>query len=250
MRVLDTDPAGVIATAPVYDGGHGWFSVQVTGLDWPAVRWGLMLGDVLAGYRAALDRAAWAVVERGSTPPRALTAAQRRRVAFPLPATDEALRGMVRHCVPGASDTDLDVIRWAQRHQRHGPTLAPDDVLSFLAAHQDQDRHRPLELTLRAAVDYRPEHLIGRDCELLGVQTMTTGALRVGDVVARVYVRPTGPAPDFDTTNLTVTAVPYLDTRPLRPMLAQTTDWVTQVLQRFSAQPDDLDLDIGARFHR
>ena len=37
-------------------------------MDWPAVRWGLMLGDVLAAYRAALDRAAWAVVERGEHP--------------------------------------------------------------------------------------------------------------------------------------------------------------------------------------
>ena len=150
---------------------------------------------------------------------------------------------MIRHCLPGVSDSDLGLVREALREQRRPAHGVERDVVTFLAAHHDQDRHQFPDLHLRAAVDYRPEQLIGRDCEPLGVQTMDRTPLRIGDTIARVHVRPAGPAPALDTAGLTVQPIPHLGTVPLRPTLADADGWIAHLLQRFSGRTVDPSID-------
>ena len=137
----------------------------------------------------------------------------------------------------------MGLVRQALRPQRRPAFEVEADVVTFLSAHHDQDRHQFPDLHLRAAVDCRPQELIGRDCEPLGVQTTDRTPLRIGDTIARVHVRPTGPAPALDTAGLTVQAIPHLGTVAIRPMVAHIDEWIAQVLQRFRACPVDPGID-------
>jgi len=175
----------------------------------PEIRddWGLMVGDAIHNIRCALDHLWWqlAIDHLGRKP----TEDEARDIMFPILThlTPEKFRKhrYLKHVCSEAA-------KKAERFQRYD---AGDDqalLLTVLATLSNRDKHREIHpaffVNTNAFIPMHPMDEVFVDCEL---PNEVRGGMRhfesqivhpperpaVGDVVAGIGVKPTGPSPDI-----------------------------------------------------
>jgi hypothetical protein len=121
----DADANPVLAYRAEYHAKRHGFSIVPAVVNMMPARWGLILGDIVSNYRAAIDHLAWAIVRRGHRPPSTLTDRQQRRVCFPIYDSRTAFNNAVSVAragdtnLPGAGRSDIAKIR-AQQPYHYG----------------------------------------------------------------------------------------------------------------------------------
>ena len=204
---VDGDAQALTTTAIKYHPHRHCFILSVATLPPLPHRLGLRLGDVVHNLRGCLDHLAWALAERGRTPPSYgdLSEGQKRAIAFPI-CSDRAefVRALKatwggHSQLPGVRRDDLAPVRASQPYV-HGKRLAPFHVLTALAEFSDQDKHgaiHPLAFLPTAPPVY--EILDVADCAITRpVLEPPDLPLKVKAELARVYVRKTGPNPRLE----------------------------------------------------
>jgi hypothetical protein len=174
---------------------HG-FSVKIATIRPVPPRWGLMLGDLVNSFHAALDHLAWGLVCRGKTPPNTLTRNQRKGIYFPICSTNEIFNTSLRRYLPGVRRGDVARVREAQPYVR-GKRAVARHCLTTLQELSNTDKHRTIQ-----PVWLRPSHsdyevMEMRDCIVRRIRSMHPSELKVDTEIARVYAKKTGPDPDI-----------------------------------------------------
>jgi hypothetical protein len=153
---------------------------------------GLLLGDAVNAYRAALDHLAWDLVKLGTHP--RLTPNQATKVQYPLARSWNNLRGQRNQRLPGIVNADFALIRAYQPYRS-------DDrgrVMRSLRQLSDMDKHRYIVPAVMSHTDFRGTiRLTG--CAATGIwMSSPRRALHVGTKLVRVRIVPTDPTYDVD----------------------------------------------------
>jgi hypothetical protein len=244
-KALDAEVEGMFTTASEYHPEFHGFSIRVDSMRPHPATWGLMLGDVLHGYRSALDNAAWAAVQRGTRLAH-LNDRERFKIAFPNPweQTARAFNKSLGVKVPGAGKADIAVLRCAQPYHFSKRERARH-VLPTLADKNNVDKHKTIQPVLLVSRGYIAGDIESRDCVVRRVVASHPDTLQVGIELARVYVRRAGPNPDIRVQAHLATTV-FLDKDiSIGAFLRDTRDWVAGVLRGFSECPHDLGERLG-----
>ena len=206
-------------------------------------RWGLRVGNIVHNYRSCLDHLAWALVERGRTPPDKLTESQRRGVYFPIALTrDEfntSIRGK-RSKLPGVLRADIAIVRRHQPYKR-GKRKANWHALTILDRLSRLDKHR----TIQPVAGYPATGLIevthASDCiPTRQAKNRPINKLEVGAEFAWIYVRKTGPDPRIGV-QAHIEAAPVIDEYLwLNQWFTTTVVAVGRILQEFSELPKEM----------
>jgi hypothetical protein len=207
------------------------------------IRWGLRLGDIVHGYRSALDHVAWAVVGRGSSP--SLTEKKARRVQFPIAKRREEFNSSLRDRLPGASRADIAVIRRYQPYKRGERNLSKH-VFSILARLSNDDKHRAVQPVW--AMPESATWAVGELSDCVLTRTTTRGRrepLKVGTELVCVYVRRTGPNPEAEIYGEVAADVAIDEQTWLRNWLEETTRFINRLLCEFADPPGDLFERLG-----
>jgi hypothetical protein len=204
--------------------------------DWP-----LIFGDAIHDLRGALDHLMWQLAIRylGRTP----TKAEVRYIQFPevRPLRDFTGNRYLRFVQPA----DIDRLKPFQPYKRLGKgNLHP---LPKLISLSNTDKHRRLHLLVvipqSATLTNRPETF--RDCVSVfrlmpDGKTLATVEMiaprrniRVNDIVARIFVQPTGPNPDVDFDMRLTGYVGTGRLGPVVPLLEGMAKYVAAVLSEF-----------------
>jgi len=170
--------------------------------------WGLIIGDAVHNLRCALDHLWWqlATDHLGRKP----TDEEAREIQFPILTnlSPEKFRDhrFLRHVCP-------EVAEKAERFQRYDAGEDQLLLLTVLAELSNHDKHREIRPTFfthtNTALVLNPAAGLMTDCEIptevvdgqqLFASTMIwlDGRPAVGDVVAGLHVKPTGPNPDIE----------------------------------------------------
>lgn len=244
QSALDSDVAGMFTSRSEYHPEFHGFSIVVDHIDRLPEAWGLRLGDVLHGYRSALDNAAWAVVQRGRTPPAVLKEWQRRKVAFPCYDSPKTFRDNLPKKVPGARRADVAVLRWAQPYNI-AERFRHRHVLPFVIMKNDLDKHKTIQEVHLANADYIPGTINSFDCVVRGVRSTPPGPINVGAELARVYVCKTGPNPDIQVQAQLGTTIFLNHFLGAAPFFDQTCNWIAAILGRLSECPPGVGKRLG-----
>jgi hypothetical protein len=170
--------------------------------------WGLIIGDAVHNLRCALDHLWWqlAIDHLGRRP----TDDEAREIMFPILTflTPEQFRRhrFLKHVCPEAAEK-------AERFQRYDAEEDQALLLTVLAELSNHDKHREIRPTFfthtNTSLAVNPAAEVMIDCEIpsevvdgqeLFASTMIwlDGRPEVGDVVAGLHVKPTGPNPDIE----------------------------------------------------
>lgn len=104
-------------------------------------RFGLMIGDSIQNFRAALDHLAWSLVKRKGTPLSRLKRRQRKMIAFPLAQSKKTFPGRAADLLPGVPGDVIDeLVRPYQPYRRGNKAIA----MRALRSLSDRDKHRLL----------------------------------------------------------------------------------------------------------
>jgi hypothetical protein len=146
---------------------------------------GLMIGDAVHNYRAALDHLVWDLVKLGSHPQ--LTEKQAQRVQFPLAKSLASLQQQRRDRMPGVDDDPWRVVRLYQPYRRDDRGRAMRSLRDL----SDMDKHRFIVPAVASAKSF-----VGRTsfvgCVGTGVwQISSRRSLHVGSKLMRVWFTPT-----------------------------------------------------------
>jgi hypothetical protein len=245
---VDRDAQSLRTTAIKYKPYRHCFVVSVATLPPLPGRHSLLLGNIVHNLRACLDHLAWAVVERGRTPPSYgdLTLAQQRAIAFPI-CKDRAefiraLKATSRwpSSLPGVLRADLAPIRASQPYV-HGKRLAPFHVLTVLSGFLDQDKHRtiqPLAFLPTAPLVY--EILDVADCTITRpVMEPANLPLKINAELARVYIRKTGPNPRLEMQVHGAVEPALSATMPLLAWLEDAPHHIGRLLAVYDRVPEE-----------
>lgn len=195
------DPQGErnITLGKEYDAKRHRVNVFIESIEPLPVEWGLLIGDVAHNYRSCLDHVAWALVERGRTPPRALTEEQKGKIYFPVIPSRTWFNKSLARLLPGVRRADIAVVRRYQPyHERE--SRRPRHALAVLHSLSNDDKHRSVQPAQAApqAATYDIKNV--RDCLVTRVAEsfVVRETLQVGTQLAPIYVRKTGPQPDVE----------------------------------------------------
>ena len=153
---------------------------------------GLILGDAVNCYRAALDHLVWDLVKMGTHP--TLTDQQAKQVQFPFAqsTTDFANPTHRTRRAPGIDDTEWRIIRSYQPYRRDDRGRA----MRRLRDLSDTDKHRYIYPAFFAPVDFRG-NVRFTNCAASGIwMRRPQRPLDVGVKLARVRI--VDAAPDRD----------------------------------------------------
>jgi hypothetical protein len=138
--------------------------------DWPQLRWGLMVGDVIHNARSALDQAVWLIALR-TTPVEELWQDDVGwKIAFPVTLSESKFN---RHrALPFLADDGKEVLRGVQPYQEGDIP----EALQLLDRLWNIDKHRVIHGTTvsldLSGVKFRPGALMVED--LIGEPPQTT----------------------------------------------------------------------------
>jgi hypothetical protein len=221
-----------------YDPKRHCFVVIVVEIDELPERLGLMFGDVVQGYRNALDHLAWELVQHGRKPN--LTERQKRYVCFPLATKRQFFNDAIAGSLPGVSRADIAKIR-AYQPYKVGKRALNRHPFTTLAKLSNDDKHRTIQpvLVLPLGVHYKVSNYW--DCTITRIPVRGyLQRLEVGAEIARIYVRRTGPEPKIEMKGT-------LTVEPIIGGLVYLADWLDkvngltgQVLRRFAEPPEGL----------
>jgi hypothetical protein len=170
---------------------------QLTIPDFPQ-KWGLRLGNIVHNYRSCLDHLAWALVERGSTPPSTLTEWRQRSVIFPIHGDRKKFRDGLQRQLPGARRADIAKVRACQPYNFERKRNAATAALTILERLSRFDKHRTIQPVAAYPFGGSLEVTYARDCEVSRpTRNNPRNQLEVGAEFAYVYVRKTGPKPEM-----------------------------------------------------
>lgn len=144
-------------------------------------RWGVIVGDALTNYRAALDHIFWDAVHAHSGPP-----AKPNQIYFPILSTHEALRRATRDLAPLVSPDVWGLVLKYQPVDEDEPSLSPMATLQWL---NNVDKHRRVRVIGRTAYDVGPIEVVSDVPLEIVEQWVRSGPADDGDVVGRVKVR-------------------------------------------------------------
>lgn len=169
--------------------------------------WGLIVGDAIHNMRCALDHLWWqlAIDHLGRKP----TEDEAREIMFPIlphltPEKFRKHRYLKYVCAEAAEK--------AERFQRYDASEDQRLLLTILATLSNRDKHREIHpaffVNTTTSIPMKPFDEVFIDCELPnevrdGMRHFEGQIVHpperpaVGDVVAGISVRPTGPAPDI-----------------------------------------------------
>lgn len=228
---------GITATSRYDPKRHCLLIVARTVPDFP-VRIGLILGDVIQGYRSALDHLAWALVMRGKTPD--LSEDAQRRVYFPYAKTPRQFRTTIKTRLPGVRWADIAKVRRYQPYKavkrmrsRH-PLLALEKLSNL-------DKHRTVQPLWALPIGSRYKIAELYDCVVTRIpERGKLERLHVGAEIARIYVRRTGPKPGVEMEGR-ISVEPFIDDfMLLSDWLAKTTTASGALLREFADPPESL----------
>jgi hypothetical protein len=245
---VDPDAQALRTTAIKYQPHRHCFVVSVATLPPLPARHSLLLGNIVHNLRGCLDHLAWALAERGRTPPSfgALTPAQRGAIAFPISKNRtefvRALKATSRwpSCLPGVRRDDIAPIRASQPYV-HGKRLIPFHVLTVLSGFLDEDKHRaiqPLAFLPTAPPVY--EILDVTDCTITRpILEPANLPLKVNAELARVYIRKTGPNPHLEMEVHGAVEPALGATMPLRAWLEDAPNDIGLLLAVYADVPEE-----------
>jgi len=155
-------------------------------------RWGLLIGDCLVNFRAALDHAVWAAVQDHSGPPR-----RPESVNFPICPTSASFKTPLRDVRPLLAPRVWELIEAVQ--PLHGGEVVHTSPLEILRYLNNRDKHRTLQLLSLNFVNLFPIEVHGETPVDVVEQWQKEGPVQDGDVVARLkFRRPVGDRPAVD----------------------------------------------------
>lgn len=237
-------PEGLGNTRCHYQPKRHRFAVTIDSVleEFPA-RWGLRLGSIVYNFRCSLDHIAWALVERGKTPPATLSDRQQASVYFPICTTRHAFNAALRGRqpkLPGVRRADVACVRRYQPYY-HRPSRATDHVFAILDRLSRFDKHRTIQPVAGYPAGGKLEVTYYRDCEIrrygwADIRKM----LEVGTEIAYLYVRKTGPNPEMHV-HADLTVKPAIENRFwFNEWWNQTARNMELVLSEFAPKPDKL----------
>jgi hypothetical protein len=228
---------GLTATSRYDAKRHCLLIVGRTVPDFP-LRIGLILGDVIQGYRSALDHLAWALVKRGRTPN--LSKDAEKKVYFPYAVSPKHFRNSIRAKLPGVRRADIAKVRRYQPYQA-GKRMQSRHPFSALEKLSNHDKHRTIQplWALPIGMQFKIDQLY--DCVITRIPKHGRLArLEVDAEFARIYVRRTGPNPGADMQGR-LQVEPFIDEfMLLSDWLAKTTAFSGSLLREFAEPPEDL----------
>lgn len=205
----------------------------------PSARLGLIAGDAVHNFRAALDHLilVLAILDSGVEP-------KGGRTQFPITSSRAAFneKGLQTRLLEGVAPHHVAVI------ERHQPFHAAEDdpgalhPLSVLNDLDNDDKHRTIQPAFVAAEDFGmrvPSR--GENCESTGAMSGTTplgGPLQSGTEVLRLPLRITGPDPKMDVQCRASLKLVLRNGLPLIEALEVIAGYVAEVLQEFAAELD------------
>lgn len=216
---------------------HG-FAVIIDDIDPMPPRLGLVLGDLVNNLRSALDHLAWAIVERGQTPPDRLSDWHQRNIYFPLCETPAELTKKLPAKLPGATHADITRVRRYQPYKHRAWRYA----LPLLAEINADDKHREIQPLWAAPMAGTIEVTHQRDCVIHERNTTMSGQiLKVNTELGLIRARKVGKQPYIEV-------VPHLACEPalesgflLREWMRIALWWVQWLLYEFSEMPAEIE---------
>jgi hypothetical protein len=222
---------------------HG-FVVDVARVEPLPPAWSLMLGDVAANLRSALEHLAWGIVARGRRGKRGLplTNDEARGVSFPIYGERRQFNGEVDRKLIGADRGDVARVRRVQPYHR-GRRGKSRHALFILSALCNADKHRAIEpiRVVPSAGSYQVLEM--RDCVPTADSRIPRPrfiTLEVGAELGVVRVRKTGPNPHVELDAQLVLRLGVTDRIPLDEWLATTVRLIGLLLSYFAEAPDEL----------
>jgi hypothetical protein len=224
----------IVTTEARYEPHRHAFSIQVTSVR-PVLpgEWCLMLGDIANNYRASLDHLAWALVERGKSPPSTLKPRQQRSIAFPIARDNSLFNESLRSLLPGVRRADIAKVRRFQPYNR-GQRRRPFQCLSILAWFNNLDKHRTIQPVYGLPVNARHKRVEAHDCIVRrGGFRGRSVPLEVGAEIGTLRVKKTGPHPQLDM-EISLTAEITLENRvAVIEWMNVTRVWISALLKTF-----------------
>lgn len=198
--------------------------------NFPVVRWGLMIGDVVHNLRSALDHLAWQIAhENGKSP------GNPRQVQFPIADTATAFRS-------SSALQQIDPAYWprVEAFQPYTPITGPDrwsgppiHPLALLRDLSNEDKHRVVTpiIARSQSFSHTPPMNVGYGFLDFGD---SQEALEEGTVVMRL--RPAGPnsAVIANPIGLMAPGILFPEKRSVLPTLERIRNFVLKVLDEFS----------------
>jgi hypothetical protein len=225
----------VTATARYYPKRHCFIIAAEKVPSLPA-RLSLILGDVVQGYRSALDHVAWELVHRGSA--RKLSPKAENLVGFPIAYDGPWFNKKLATMLPGVGRAEIAKVRRYQPYLRGHRNRHPLTVLQKLS---NDDKHRNIQPVLVVPAAYRFEVTEVRDCVVTKIPRRgKLLPLEVGAEMARMYVRKTGPDPHAEMKGDVAVQPVIGEFIPLSDWLQGTTQIVGGILRQFAQPPDGL----------
>jgi hypothetical protein len=227
--------------AEYYPKRHG-FGIIPEMVDPIPVGWNLLLGDIANNYRTALDHLAWALVTRGSTPPKTgkLTAPQEKAVYFPICEKRSEFDGMLPTKLPGVRSADIAKVRRPQPYH-YSARSRPKHVFVLLASVNTGDKHRTIQPIWAHPIGLNIELTDQRDCVVPRLNWRRYPyPVEVGTELAYIPARKMGSNPEIDV-ELRVTTNPSLgDLLGLEEWALRIANTIAKLLFRFSEPPNEI----------
>ena len=259
IQDLQTKTGGSFETIQKFDAKTKRFTVVVTSVDPFPAHCSLLLGEVLHGYRSALDNAAWASVlraarlgqKRGNKRARAAIADAEavKRIAFPAPVFYSAkypnarlrfARTKLPNNAPGCTRADLAVMRWAQRFDLVEASRA-SLPFAILTEKNNLDKHKALQPVLISNRGYFAQQVTCGNCEVKSVKAAPSGtALQVGTKLVTVRVGNIVGDPDIEVQGYLASEPFITEKLALIPFLNALRRFMVHVLSGFSDCPSDI----------
>lgn len=214
-------------------------TVQSLGLFPPSIS--LMTGDLVQNYRSALDHAAWFLVHQGVKAGR-LNENQLRGVYFPIYDCREKFDKGLAGKLPGVVDEHvLKVVRCLQPYNATEADK-PLHALRLIRDLSDYDKHRALHPVGLRLQSVGCEVVRKRDLAVIDINPITPpGVLKVGDKLARIFARVTGPHPHLEVQVDFTGDVALSETLWIKNLIRETKVHVFRILAEFGQPPPELD---------
>jgi hypothetical protein len=237
IKAAVADPSNVTVLRPQFDVKQTNCYIQVQSVpDYPLLRWGVMVGDILHNLRSALDHLAWQLYKTGCA---RLTSKEEGRIVFPICRTVDDFRSKL--------NTHLGGVSWVQRAlvyeyqpcaRYHDTTLSP---LYRLQSLSNDDKHQVVTPVVFPTKGQDLPGFRGNDNnEILGETWIAYQSLEPGAYVAVLQVRVTGPQPEVYIDGSLPTYVAFGDGLNADFYLAAMMSNVEQVLSDFQPFFDSL----------
>lgn len=194
----DPDRDAGVTLGTYYDAKHHRIDVFIHEIDPLPIEWGLLIGDVAHNYRSCLDHIAWALVQRGRTPPASLTAKARSKIYFPIYLHRLEFTNALGSKLPGVRRADIAIVRRDQPYHE-GKRRRDRHALAVLHRLSNDDKHRSVQPASVAPQSATYDLQDVRDCRVTRIPQnfVLWETLQVGTQLAPIYVRKNGPNPDL-----------------------------------------------------